>query len=140
MLAHLLDKLPHKAPALLLSSVEKADEHGCVCRLIDAPDPSLAPDGLLPAPLALEAIAQAAAVWMAWSNADSPAQGMLVQCRDFVMNKRRLRISDGLIATARPLSVGSATGLNLFSGSVSGPSGELLATATLMIHTRKAES
>ncbi len=134
----LLDKLPHKFPALLLESVREVDAAGASCPLISGPSP-LAPEGKLPGALALEAMAQAAAVWIVWSHPGESARGMLVQCRDFVLKRRVLELSGGLEAKARPVSVGSPTGINLFSGSVTDAAGLELARATFMIHTRKGD-
>ena len=134
---NLLDKLPHKAPALLLDDVLDVDETGATCAIVRAPHASLAPDGLLPAPLGLEVMAQAAAAWMCWRYPAEPCEGMLVQCRDFEMKVRRLNVSAGLRVEAKPLSVGSATGLYMFAGKIMAEGGDVLASSTFLLLVRK---
>jgi predicted hotdog family 3-hydroxylacyl-ACP dehydratase len=130
---NLIEQLPHKAPALLLNAVLNVDADGAACSILKALHPSLTTGGLMPAPLALEAIAQAAAVWMCWRYPAEPGDGMLVKCRDFAMQRRLLDNASGLRAIARPVSVGSATGLYLFSGEVLDATDSVLASASFMI-------
>jgi len=132
-MTNLIEKLPHKAPALLIDEVLDIGPDGATCGILKRMHPSVAKDGLLPAPMGLEAMAQAAAVWMAWAYTDKPNEGMLVQCRDFKMHARHFDISTGLRAFAKPKSVGSATGLYQFSGSILSKDGTALATASFLI-------
>lgn len=136
---NLIDRLPHKPPALLIANAVKVGENGAECPLLSAPDASLAPNGLLPATLGLEAIAQTAALWMCWRYEAKPVKGMLVQCRNFTMLRRFLPVTEGLVAMASPLSVGSVTGLYLFSGAIRNPSGETLARGEFMIFAKDGE-
>jgi predicted hotdog family 3-hydroxylacyl-ACP dehydratase len=130
---NLLDKLPHKGPALLIGDVLNIDANGVEYSLLRAPHTSLCEGGMLPAPLGLEAMAQAAAAWMLWNRPDEEGRGMLVQCRDLHMHVRLLDAARGLRVFATPLSTGSATGLFLFSGQIEDGEGLVLAQATFMI-------
>ena len=133
---NLIDRLPHKPPALLVETVIEIDKNRATCALTRSPDESLAPGGLLPAPMGLEAIAQAAAIWMCWNYDITDAKGMLVQCRNFEMKVRQLDCRKGLVACAKPVSTGSATGLYLFEGEIKTSDGEILAHGCFMIFSK----
>lgn len=134
-----LDRLPHKAPALFLESVLEYSTAGARCSIARTLHPSLAKNGAMPACLGLEAMAQCAAVWLAMGHPEDEARGMLVQCRDFVMNKRYLDISAGLVASCVPVSTGSGTGLNQFTGRIEDAQGDTLCTASFIILAHSAK-
>ncbi len=116
----LLQRLPHKAPALLLDDVVEVNEGIARCALPEALPPCYQRTnaGELPAALGLEAMAQAAALWMLWRYEGGSVRGMLVQCRSLVMRVPFLRVDQGLLAEAEPMSTGSATGLYQFRGRI----------------------
>ncbi|MFA5257155.1 MAG: hypothetical protein WC360_03305 [Opitutales bacterium] len=133
---NLLDRLPHKAPALLLDKVLEISPARAACSIAASLHPSLAHDGQMPAPLALEAMAQCAAAWMVGTHPDEEARGMLVQCRNFEMSRRYLDLGSGLRAVCIPVSTGSGTGRSQFSASVENADGDTLCKASFMILTQ----
>ena len=132
---NLLDKLPHKPPALLLDAVLEVSEDSATCSLARKPDASLLRDGGLPSPLALEAMAQTAAVWLLRDDSADFSGGMLIHCRDFSMTTRTLDVAAGLRARAKPDSAGSVTGLRLFTGEILDAADNVLARAEFSILT-----
>ena len=127
----LLKRLPHKPPALLLADVLEVGDGHARCTLAEAVDPTLGA-ALLPAPLALEAMAQAAAVCLCMRS-EGPLQGMLVQCRRMVMQVRSLDLASGMIADARMVSASAARGLYQFEGTVGRAGEPALVSATFLL-------
>lgn len=134
---NLVEKLPHKPPALLIGEVLEISEALAICPILGNLDSSLAPSGMLPAPMGLEAMAQTAALWMCWHYKREDAQGMLVQCRNLTMKVRTLDISKPLLACAKPVSIGSATGLYQFEGQIKDVQGNILVSGLFMIFARE---
>jgi predicted hotdog family 3-hydroxylacyl-ACP dehydratase len=129
----LIDKLPHKPPARLLESVVAISGDTAVCTIIRDTHPSIAPSGQIPAAMGLEIIAQAAAVWLIHDNPNTRSEGMLVQCRDLVLQQDTLNAGEGLTVTAQAGHRSDATSLYQFGGWIKDASGRIVCSATLLL-------
>lgn len=130
---NLIDKLPHKRPALLLDDVIQTVDDTATCTVARTIHPSLLSDGRIPVALGLEIMAQTAAIWMIWKYPEERSQGMLVQCKELDMHVDSMDAKEGLCAHAHALSYGSATGLYLFHGEIRSGDNVLLCSATFML-------
>ena len=89
-------RLPHAAPFLLLDRVvEVAGRRGVFLKLVTAADPCVAPDGTLPAPFVLEAIAQAGGALLVALAGQAPTPGYLAGVDGFKVH-HAVRIGDAL--------------------------------------------
>ena len=128
-----IERLPHKAPALLIDSVVESNSDGATCTIAHTLHPTIAPAGVLPTAMGLEIIAQAAAIWLIVENPGTTSKGMLVQCKDFVMNVDMLNVEDRLRVTVQPGHRSDATSLHQFTGWINETSGRILCSATLLL-------
>lgn len=129
----LIDKIPHKEPALLLESVVELTTNRVVCGVLRNPHASLAPDGLLPAAIGLEVLGQTAAVWM-MANARQPATaGVLIQTRELQLNQPFLDTPLGLTSEVVANEGEGAGWLGSFEGRILDPEQRILVSGKFVI-------
>ncbi|MCO5169006.1 MAG: 3-hydroxylacyl-ACP dehydratase [Planctomycetes bacterium] len=81
--------LPQRGPALLLDEVVAADDAAMTCRVTVREGSAYARDGVVPAVVALEYMAQAVGAWIglgAYARAEPPRVGLLLAARDLVLH------------------------------------------------------
>src|SRR5262245_51033854 len=126
--------LPHRGPARLVEAVLDAGPDVLVCRGRVPADNAFARSGRVPAVVALELAAQAAAVQQAFAEggADTAKPGYLVGIRSASLDVDEIATDVPLVATVR--RTGQAGPLGAFEVSVTRPD-KKIATAILSTHS-----
>jgi predicted hotdog family 3-hydroxylacyl-ACP dehydratase len=123
--------IPHRGHALLVQAILDAGPVAAVCRGRISSESAFAAAGRVPAVVAIELAAQAAAVQQALAAPrPGPARpGYLVGVRDASLRADDVATDVPLVATVR--RVAQAGPLATYEVSVTGPGGEVVLTATL---------
>ncbi len=127
----LLNRIPHKPPALLIDEVVELDDLRVICA-VSRQAPAFVADARLPAAIGLEVMAQAAAVWLC-KQESGEGGGMLVQARNLVLYEDFLDLESGLLVEVEHLPPSSGTGLTRFSGMIRDATGETLVAGEFML-------
>jgi predicted hotdog family 3-hydroxylacyl-ACP dehydratase len=126
--------IPHHGTARLVETIVDGSADGIVCRGSVPPGSAFASgEGRVPAVVALELAAQAAAVHRALeSGAETSDRGYLVSVRGAVLHVAEIAAGVPLRADVRLAA--SAGPLATYDVTVTGPGGAAVLTATLGIH------
>jgi predicted hotdog family 3-hydroxylacyl-ACP dehydratase len=125
------DVIPHRAPMSLLGGVEHFAASAVVCWATIGDDSPFLREGRVHAVVALEYMAQAAAVWTGLtlvSEGKAPRSGFLVSVPSMTLHVEHLAVGDRLTVHAAKVYRGSDSGS--FTCSVE-RRGEVVAQATL---------
>lgn len=129
----LIDRIPHKEPALLLESVIDLRADRVLCGVLRELPASLAPGGKVPSALGLEVLAQAAAVWLVAHGEDPATAGALVQARDLRLKQLHLDTQPGLTAEVIPDAHETTGWLRSFEGRILDPEQQILVSGKFVI-------
>ncbi len=130
--------LPHRGPAVVLKAVQSADGSSIYCLTIPLGASCLARDGVVPAVMGLEVLAQAAAAFLGYGDGARPLGGYLVSARFVELKVAQLPSSESLVAQVEQIATSGPSAA--FSARLMSEGGAVYVEAEFLTRQRIARS